>query len=107
MQLRQPYWSDGREDVWILEEVGKEELITAGFVVVNGRIDHVRVLVYRESRGQEVREPAFLKQFGNAGLAQSNRLDRNIDGIAGATLSVGAMERMARLALYFDRESRR
>ena len=107
MQLRQPYWSDGRKDVWILEEVGKEELITAGFVVVNGRIDHVRVLVYRESRGQEVREPAFLRQFGNAGLAQGNRLDRNIDGIAGATLSVGAMERMARLALYFDRESRR
>jgi hypothetical protein len=50
LQLRQPYWSDGRKDVWILEEIGKEDLITAGFVVANGRIDHVRVLVYRESR---------------------------------------------------------
>lgn len=105
-QLRQRYWSDGRRDVWILEEIGKEELITAGFVVADGRIDHVRVLIYRESRGQEVRQPSFLKQFKDAGLKQGNRLDRNIDGIAGATLSVGAMERMARLALYFDRESR-
>jgi len=105
--LRQRYWSDGRRDVWILEEIGKEQLITAGFVVADGRIEHVRVLAYRESRGQEVREPAFLKQFEDAGLAQGGRLDRNIDGIAGATLSVRAMERMARLALYFDRESRR
>jgi hypothetical protein len=105
-QLRQRYWSDAHRSVWILEEIGKEELITAGFVVADGRVDHVRVLVYRESRGGEVRYPAFLKQFKNSKLAQDNTLDRNIDGIAGATLSVGAMERMARLALYFARKSR-
>jgi hypothetical protein len=105
-QLRQRYWSDGRKSVWILEEIGKEEPITAGFVVADGRIEHVRVLVYRESRGGEVRQPLFLKQFGDARLAPGNRLDRDIDGIVGATLSVGAMERMARLALYFDRKSR-
>jgi hypothetical protein len=106
-QLRQRYWSDSHKSVWILEEIGKEEPITAGFVVVDGRIDHVRVLVYRESRGQEVRYPSFLRQFGEAKLAPGDRLDREIDGIAGATLSVGAMERMARLALFFDRMSRR
>ena len=106
-QLRQRYWSDSHRSVWILEEIGKEELITAGFVVVDGRIDHVRVLVYRESRGQEVRYPPFLKQFEDAKLAPGDRLDREIDGIAGATLSVGAMERMARLALFFDRIRRK
>ncbi len=106
-QLRQRYWSDFHRSVWILEEIGKEELITAGFVVVDGRIDHVRVLVYRESRGQEVRTPSFLKQFKEAKLAPGGRLDREIDGIAGATLSVAAMERMARLALFFDRISRK
>jgi hypothetical protein len=105
VQLRQRYWSDAHRSVWILEEIGKEEFITAGFVVADGRVDHVRVLVYRESRGGEVRYPAFLKQFKNSKLAQDNTLDRNIDGIAGATLSVGAMERMARLALFFDRMS--
>jgi len=105
-QLRQRYWSDARRSVWILEETGKEELITAGFVVLDGHIDHVRVLVYRESRGQEVRQTSFLKQFKDAKLARGTRLDRDIDGIVGATLSVGAMERMARLALYFDQASR-
>ncbi len=105
-QLRQRYWGDAKRTVWILEETGKEELITAGFVVVDGYIDHVRVLVYRESRGQEVRQRAFLGQLKDAKLARGNRLDRDIDGIAGATLSVGAMERMARLALFFDRMSR-
>jgi len=106
-QLRQRYWSDARKSVWILEEIGKEEFITAGFVVVDGRIDHVRVLVYRESRGQEVRFPSFLKQFKEAKLAPGDRLDREIDGIAGATLSVAAMERMARLSLFFDRTGRK
>lgn len=106
-QLRQRYWSDARRSVWILEETGKEELITAGFVIADGHIDHVRVLVYRESRGQEVRQSSFLKQFKDAKLARGDRLDRDIDGIVGATLSVGAMERMARLALLFDLLSHR
>lgn len=105
-QLRQRYWTDGRKTVWIFEEVGKEDLITAGFVVASGRIEQVRVLIYRESRGMEVRYPAFVDQFKGAVLIPGNRLDRSIDGISGATLSVGAMERMARLALYFDRKSR-
>jgi FMN-binding protein len=106
-QLRQRYWSDAQRSVWVLEEIGKEEPITAGFVVVDGHIEHVRVLAYRESRGGEVRQPAFVKQFEDAKLAKGDRLDREIDGIVGATLSVGAVERMARLALYFDRVSRR
>lgn len=105
-QLRQRYWTDGRKTVWILEEVGKEDLITAGFVVASGRIEQIRVLIYRESRGMEVRYPAFVDQFKGAVLIPGNRLDRSIDGISGATLSVGAMERMARLALYFDQKSR-
>jgi len=105
-QLRQRYWSNGRKSVWILEETGKEEPITAGIVVAEGRIEHVRVLVYRESRGGEVRRSSFLTQFHDVKLAPGNRLDRDIDGIVGATLSVGAIDRMARLALYFDRKSR-
>lgn len=105
-QLRQRYWSDGAKSVWVLEEIGKEEPITTGFVVANGRIDHARVLVYRESRGSEVRYPAFLEQFAGADLAPDNQLSRKIDGISGATLSVSALERLARVALYFDRASR-
>ena len=102
-RLRQRYWKDGAKTAWILEEIGKEEFITAGFVVANDRIEKSRVLIYRESRGMEVRYPAFLKQFEGTQLADKRRLSKRIDGIAGATLSVWAMERMARAALYFHR----
>ena len=102
-RLRQRYWKDGAKTAWILEEIGKEEFITAGFVVVNDRIEKTRVLIYRETRGMEVRYPAFLKQFEGTQLTEKQRLSKRIDGIAGATLSVWAMERMARAALYFHR----
>lgn len=106
LQLRQRYWKNAGRTAWILEEIGKEEPITAGFVVDNGKVQQARVLVYRESRGGEIRYPAFLKQYEGAALGSDDHLDRNIDGISGATLSVRAMERMARLALYYDRLSR-
>lgn len=106
LQLRQRYWKAGGKTAWMLEEIGKEEPITAGFVVENGKLLQARVLVYRESRGGEIRYPAFLKQYEGAGLTADERLDRSIDGVSGATLSVRAMERMARLALFFDRMSR-
>jgi hypothetical protein len=106
LQLRQRYWAAGGRTAWILEEIGKEEPITAGFVVESGRIKQARVLVYRESRGGEIRYPAFLKQYEDVALTDEGRLDRGIDGISGATLSVRAMERMARLALYFDSMTR-
>ena len=105
-QLRQRYWKLGDKTAWILDEIGKEEPITAGFVVVAGKIAQVRIMTYRESRGGEVRYPAFLNQYQGAALQDNTLLNRNIDGISGATLSVSAMNRMARLALYFDHLSR-
>lgn len=101
-KLRQQYWKQGNKTAWILEEIGKVEFITAGFVVVDGSISHVRVLTYRESRGGEVHYPAFLKQYFGTRLQEDSFLDKNIDGISGATLSVRSMNRMARLALYYD-----
>lgn len=104
--LHQHYWSEGNRTLWILEEVGKEDKITAGFVIKEGRIEQAKVLVYRESRGMEIHYPAFLNQFRGVALSGGSQLDHSIDGISGATLSVHAMERMARLALYFDQLSR-
>ena len=105
-QLRQRYWSLGDKTAWILDEIGKEEPITAGFVISAGKISQVRIMTYRESRGGEVRYPAFLNQFQGASLQENTLLNHNIDGISGATLSVNAMGRMARLALYYDALSR-
>lgn len=98
--LRIRYWGKDGRTAWILEEIGKDQPITTGFVVNAGRLETVRVLVFRESRGWEVRHPFFTDQFSGAGLAGGQRLDRNIDGISGATLSVRALENLARLALF-------
>ncbi len=49
----------------------------------------------------EVKYPAFTKQFIGAKLDEM-KLDRNIDGISGATLSVWAMTSIAELSLFLD-----
>jgi hypothetical protein len=103
-QLRLRYWAQEARSTWILEAIGKEEPITAGFVVAEGRLERVKVLEFRESRGWEVRYPFFTNQFPGAGLNGDERLDRAIDGISGATLSVRAMDRMARLALFLHKQ---
>lgn len=104
MRLR--YWEHEKRGAWILEEIGKEEPITAGIVVDSGKIERMRVLIFRESRGDEVRYPFFTRQFEGAELKPDMRLDRHIDAISGATLSVRALERLARLALYLDGAAR-
>lgn len=99
-KLRLVYWLEGKRSAWILEEIGKDHPITIGLVVNEGKIENIKVLIYRESRGWEVRHDFFIRQFQDAQLTEDNKLDRSIDNISGATLSVRAMKKMARLALY-------
>ncbi len=98
--LRVSYWRQGDRTAWILEEIGKVHPITTGLVVDGGKIARVTVLIYRESRGWEVRNDFFTNQFIGARLEADYDLDRSIDGISGATLSVRALTKLARLALY-------
>lgn len=97
--LRVRYWFDGARSAWVLDEIGKELPITIGVSVSGGAIQNVRVLEFRESRGWEVRYPFFTDQFVDARLGPNERLDRRIDGITGATMSVDAVTRIARIAL--------
>jgi len=102
--MRVKYWREGNRTAWVLDEIGKERPITIGVVVSAGHVEQVRVLAFRESRGGEVRYPFFTRQFVNAGLKDGDRLDRGIDGITGATLSVWAVTKVSRLALMFHGE---
>jgi hypothetical protein len=102
--MRVRYWRDSGRSVFILDEIGKDKPITTGFVVDDGALETVQVLVFRESRGWEVKYPFFSDQFSGARLRpDSARLDRSIDGITGATLSVRAVTRLAQVALVLDR----
>ena len=99
--LRIRYWQKDNKTTWILEGIGKTEPITFGVVIKDSKIQNIKVLEFREIRGWEVRYQAFTKQFIGAGL-DGMKLDRNIDGISGATLSVWAMTSIAELSLYLD-----
>jgi hypothetical protein len=103
--LRIRYWRRDQRSAWILEEIGKEKPITTGIVINQGRIERVKVLVFRESRGWEVRHAFFTDQFKNAALDQERQLTRTIDGISGATLSVRALRKLARVALYLSEQT--
>lgn len=100
--LRVRYLTDEFKTLWLLEEIGKELPISIGVVVADGKIADVSILTYRESRGGEVRYPRFTAQYLGASLRAGNELDRHIDGITGATLSVWAVTRAARAALFYD-----
>ncbi len=96
------FWSEGARTVWILEEIGRYRPITVGLIVSNGEIEALRVLIFRESHGWEVRHAFFTDQFKGLRLDPENELTASVDGISGATLSVSALRNLARLALYFD-----
>lgn len=102
--LRVRYHSDGARTAWVLEEIGKELPITVAVAVENDRVVALQVLEFREVRGGEVRYPGFVRQFVDAGITDDFQLDRRIDGITGATLSVRALQKIARLALYYHRQ---
>ncbi len=112
--LRVRYWGTAGRTAWIFDEIGKTHPITTGVVVDAGAIEDIRVLVFRESRGWEVKHPFFTAQFHNARLTDNQKfdghpqrhvLDRHIDGITGATYSVRAMKRVARAALFLHERS--
>lgn len=84
----------------VSEEQGKHRPITfiAG-VDTDVRVVDVRVLVYRESRGGEVRHTRFLKQYRGKSLENPIRINRDIINITGATISVNALNAGVRKAL--------
>ena len=74
------------------EEVGLYRPITFMVKVSpEGKVDGVWVMVYRESRGGEVRRRRFLAQHDGKTADSPMRINRDIIGVTGATLSVRAL----------------
>lgn len=84
----------------VADEQGKYRPITFMAGIDNTlRIVDVRVLVYRESRGGEVRQTRFLKQYRDKSLESPIRINRDIVNITGATISVNSLNAGVRKAL--------
>jgi FAD:protein FMN transferase len=84
----------------VCEEIGRDRPIT--FIVAanpDGSVKDVAVMSYRETRGGEVRYPAFTRQFKGKSLKNPIQGQGDIRNITGATLSVRAMATGVRKAL--------
>lgn len=86
---------DGDKDLgWavVTEEKGRFKPITFMVQIApDGRVQMVLVMVYRESRGEGVKRQRFLKQFRKKDTGDHLRLNRDIVGVSGATLSSRAI----------------
>lgn len=85
----------------VTEEIGKYRPIT--FMVgvdPQFKIEGAAVLIYRESRGGEVRRSRFLRQYRGKSSADPIRINRDIVNISGATMSVQALNFSVRKLLY-------
>ncbi len=100
VKLSYRYWQKNGKIVWILDEIGKERNITSGIVIAKNKVDYIEVITYRESRGGQVQSQRFRSQYVQKD-ANSN-LAKEIDSISGATLSVNAINKQIRLALWLS-----
>jgi len=97
----------------ITEEQGRFKPIT--FMVrvsARGQVEMVLVMVYRESRGDGVKRQRFLKQFRKKDAESSLRLNRDIVGVSGATMSsrgitMGVKRVLALIELRYGQEAER
>ncbi|MCA9473543.1 MAG: FMN-binding protein [Nitrospirales bacterium] len=99
--------TDGDIDGWALIQntVGKHKPMTY-MVGVNpdGEATNVEVLVYRESRGSEVRTKRFNYQYEGKDVFDPIRINRDIINISGATMSVRSMSAGVKRALVLVNE---
>ncbi|MHB9108406.1 MAG: FAD:protein FMN transferase [Armatimonadota bacterium] len=82
--------------------IGKTHPITYLLAVEpDGTVAMVEIMAYRESRGGEVRQKSFLKQFKGKTIKDKLRMREDIKHIAGATLSCRSVTDGVRIQLAY------
>ncbi len=82
-------WKTETGGWFILDQVvGKHEMIDIAVALTHeGKVKGIKVLTYRETYGDEVKNPKWLAQFINKDNSEVLKLDKQIVNISGATLS--------------------
>ncbi|MFZ3088011.1 MAG: FMN-binding protein [Methylotenera sp.] len=81
---------DGKLLGWFIVDdvVGKHEFITYGVgLSPDGHVVGIEIMSYRETKGDQIREAGWRKNFVGKTLADPFKLDEDIPNISGATLS--------------------
>ncbi len=94
--------SSGKVDGYAVlqETIGKHRPITylVG-VTPDGRVSDIEILVYRESKGSEVRMKRFNSQYEGKTTLDPIRINKDIINITGATMSVRSVSAGVKRAL--------
>lgn len=97
----------GKIDGWafIQHTIGKHKPMTYMVgVAPDGEVTNVEILVYRESRGSEVRKKRFNYQYQGKTVDDPIRINRDLINISGATMSVRSMSAGVKRALVLADE---
>ncbi|MDH5427038.1 MAG: FMN-binding protein [Nitrospirota bacterium] len=97
----------GTVDGWafVQNTIGKHKPMTYMVGVdPDGEVTNVEILVYRESRGSEVRKKRFNYQFQGKTVSDPIRINRDVINISGATMSVRSMSAGVKRALVLADE---
>jgi Na+-translocating ferredoxin:NAD+ oxidoreductase RnfG subunit len=97
----------GKVDGWafVQNTIGKHKPMTYMVgVAPDGEVTNVEILVYRESRGSEVRKKRFNYQYQGKTADDPIRINRDVINISGATMSVRSMSAGVKRALVLADE---
>jgi electron transport complex protein RnfG len=87
------------------DEPGLHQPITfATRLSPRGAVERLEIMIYREPRGDEVRDARFRKQFEGKTAQDPLRLNRDIDAVSGATVSSASMASGVRRAAILVEE---
>ena len=99
--------SNGKADGYVVlqETIGKHRPITylVG-VTPDGKVSDIEILVYRESKGSEVRMKRFNSQYEGKTTLDPIRINKDIINITGATMSVRSVSAGVKRALVLVEE---
>lgn len=99
--------TNGKVDGWafIQNTIGKHKPMTYMVGVdPEGEVTNVEILVYRESRGSEVRKKRFNYQYNGKTIYDPIRINRDVINITGATMSVRSMSAGVKRVLVLAEE---
>lgn len=92
---------------FVIDEIGQHYPITFAIGLdAEGRVRDCIVLVYRESRGSEIKDSRFRRQFVGKSPADPLRIRRDVINITGATYSCRAATDAIRKAMAYQAECR-
>jgi len=87
------------------DEKGLHQPITfATRLSPRGIVERMEIMVYREPRGDEVRDALFKKQFEGKSAQDPMRLNQDIDAVSGATVSSASLATGVRRATILVEE---